>query len=76
MMWYFREAQVGNPVDSLSGNFGNILFRLETNLDYLSRKCPDQTDVIADLLSDLEKLKTIKGMIEATEVAAAPEKPI
>lgn len=63
-MWY-RTAW--NDVDSLSGNLGNIIFRMEMNVDWIQRKCPDQAEVATSLFSDLEQLKRVKAELENME---------
>ena len=59
-----------NPVDSVSGNLGNVIFPIETNLDYLRKHLsnqPELLDVVNSIQQSLETLKEIKQMIEQNE---------
>lgn len=60
-----------NQADTISGNIGNIIFPMETNIEYLRRKlasvAPELIEVLDSLQVSLEDLKQIKTMIEQNE---------
>lgn len=56
-------------MERLIDDLGQAIFRIETNLEYLSRRVTDSggKSAMVDLVRDLERLKKIKEQLSCTQ---------